>query len=91
LVLKQEVDKCLRALPGVKDTIVEIAVSPNPPDRCTRRQRAGQRRCRVHQDDPVRRGHRLRQGRRREKHLRRQLACALAQLLEAQGRAAAWV
>ena len=31
LVLKQEVDKCLRALPGVKDTIVEIAVSPTRP------------------------------------------------------------
>ena len=31
LVLKQEVDRCLRALPGVKDTIVEIAVSPARP------------------------------------------------------------
>ena len=31
LLLKQEVDQCLRALPGVKDTIVEIAVSPTRP------------------------------------------------------------
>ncbi len=31
LHLKQEVDKCLRALPGVKDTIVEIAVSTTRP------------------------------------------------------------
>lgn len=28
LHLKQEVDKCLRALPGVKDTIIDIAVAP---------------------------------------------------------------
>ena len=28
LHLKQEVDKCLRAIPGVKDTVVDIAVSP---------------------------------------------------------------
>lgn len=26
--IKQEVDRCLRALPGVKDTIIEIAVTP---------------------------------------------------------------
>jgi len=31
LLLKQEVDQCLRALPGVKDTVVEIAVSPTRP------------------------------------------------------------
>jgi ATP-binding protein involved in chromosome partitioning len=28
LHLKNEVDKCLRALPGVKDTVIDIAVSP---------------------------------------------------------------
>ena len=31
LLLKQEVDKCLRALPGVKDTVVELAVQPARP------------------------------------------------------------
>jgi ATP-binding protein involved in chromosome partitioning len=31
LLLKQEVDKCLRALPGVRDTIIEIAVPPTRP------------------------------------------------------------
>ena len=31
LVLKQEVDKCLRALPGVKETVIEIAVTPSRP------------------------------------------------------------
>ena len=28
LHLKHEVDKCLRALPGVKDTVIDVAVSP---------------------------------------------------------------
>ena len=28
LHLKNEVDKCLRALPGVKDTVIDVAVSP---------------------------------------------------------------
>ena len=28
LFLKSEVDKCLRALPGVKDTVIDVAVSP---------------------------------------------------------------
>jgi ATP-binding protein involved in chromosome partitioning len=28
--IKAEVDKCLRALPGVRDTIIELAVSPAP-------------------------------------------------------------
>jgi ATP-binding protein involved in chromosome partitioning len=28
LLLKSEVDKCLRALPGVKETIIDVAVSP---------------------------------------------------------------
>ena len=31
LRLKQDVDQCLRALPGVKDTIVEIAMAPSRP------------------------------------------------------------
>ncbi|MDR0351989.1 MAG: Mrp/NBP35 family ATP-binding protein [Opitutaceae bacterium] len=28
--IKTEVDKCLRALPGVRDTIIELAVTPSP-------------------------------------------------------------
>jgi len=28
LMLKNEVDKCLRAIPGVKDTVIDIAVTP---------------------------------------------------------------
>ena len=31
LHLKNEVDKCLRAMPGVKATIIDVAVSPVPP------------------------------------------------------------
>jgi ATP-binding protein involved in chromosome partitioning len=30
-LLKQEVDKCVRAMPGVKETIIEIAVAPVKP------------------------------------------------------------
>jgi ATP-binding protein involved in chromosome partitioning len=80
--LKAEIEKCLRALPGVKDVIIELAVSAAkaPP------QPGGHPGWRTAPKGPSSVAIASGKGWRRQVHFRRQPACALAQLLEARGR-----